>query len=197
MASAWPATRFLLELYILKGAIQVSKVAGYVNMSDINSLTYPQAVSEEEVRQGIELLFFAYRDFTAEPDAILARYGFGRAHHRVIHFVGRRPQMTVGELLAILRITKQSLSRVLGQLVRQEFIVQQPGPHDRRQRLLELTAKGRDLEGQLSKPQRARVANAYRQAGSQAVEGFRKIMLGIIAAEEDRRRFGDLATWKL
>jgi len=186
-----------LELYILKDALQVSKVAGYVNMSDINSPTHPQAVSEEEVRQGIELLFFAYRDFTAEPDAILAQYGFGRAHHRVIHFVGRRPQMTVGELLGILRITKQSLSRVLGQLVRLEFIVQQPGPHDRRQRLLELTAKGRDLEGQLSKPQRARVANAYRQAGSQAVEGFRKIMLGIIAAEEDRRRFGDLPTWKL
>ena len=197
MASAWPATRFLLELYILKDALQVSKVAGYVNMSDINSPTYPQAISEEQVRQGIELLFFAYRDFTAEPDAILARYGFGRAHHRVIHFVGRRPQMTVGELLAILHITKQSLSRVLGQLVRQEFIVQQPGPHDRRQRLLELTAKGRDLERQLSKPQRARVANAYQQAGWQGVDGFRKVMLGIIAAEEDRRRFGDLPTWKL
>ena len=79
------------------------------------------------MRQGIELLFFAYRDFTAEPDAILARYDFGRAHHRVIHFVGRHPQMTVGELLGILRITKQSLSRVLGQLVRQGFIIQRPG----------------------------------------------------------------------
>ena len=107
------------------------------------------------MRHGIELLFFAYRDFTAEPDAILARYGFGRAHHRVIHFVGRHPQMTVSELLGILRITKQSLSRVLGQLVRQEFILQQPGPHDRRQRLLELTPKGRDLEQQLSEPQRS------------------------------------------
>ena len=139
--------------------------------------------------QGIELLFFAYRDFTAEPDAILARYGFGRAHHRVIHFVGRHPQMTVGELLAILRITKQSLSRVLGQLVRQEFILQQPGSQDRRQRLLELTPKGRDLERKLSEPQRARIANAYHQAGLRAVEGFREIMLRIIAAEDDRRRF--------
>ena len=166
-------------------------------MPDIILSDSPHPSFEEQVRQGIELLFFAYRDFTAEPDAILARYGFGRAHHRVIHFVGRRPQMTVGELLAILHITKQSLSRVLGQLVRQEFIVQQPGPHDRRQRLLELTAKGRDLERQLSKPQRARVANAYQQAGSQAVDGFLKVMLGIIAAEEDRRRFGDLPTWKL
>jgi DNA-binding MarR family transcriptional regulator len=160
-------------------------------MSDINLPPRPHAITEEEVRHGIELLFFGYRDFTAEPDAILARYGFGRAHHRVIHFVGRHPQMTVSELLAILRITKQSLSRVLGQLVRQEFILQQRGSHDRRQRLLELTPKGRDLERQLSEPQRARVANAYRQAGFGAVEGFREVMLGIIAGEEDRRRFGD------
>jgi DNA-binding MarR family transcriptional regulator len=158
-------------------------------MSDINLPAHPPAIAEEELRQGIELLFFAYRDFTAEPDAILARYGFGRAHHRVIHFVGRHPQMTVGELLAILRITKQSLSRVLGQLVRQEFILQQPGSQDRRQRLLELTPKGRDLERKLSEPQRARIANAYHQAGLRAVEGFREIMLRIIAAEDDRRRF--------
>jgi DNA-binding MarR family transcriptional regulator len=161
-------------------------------MTDINFSAHSPAIAEEEVRQGIELLFFAYRDFTAEPDAILARYGFGRAHHRVIHFVGRHPQMTVGELLAILHITKQSLSRVLGQLVRQEFILQQPGPHDRRQRLLELTSKGRDLERQLSEPQRARIANAYRQAGSQAVGGFREVMLRIIAGEDDRRRFAPL-----
>src|SRR5215472_10322358 len=130
-------------------------------MSDIISAAGLNSSVEEEVRQGIELLFFAYRDFTAEPDAILARYGFGRAHHRVIHFVGRHPQMTVTELLGVLRITKQSLNRVLGQLVRQEFILQRPGPNDRRQRLLELTAKGRELERELSEPQRTRVANAY------------------------------------
>ena len=158
-------------------------------MSDIKSFTTPLFLREDEVRQGIELLFFAYRDFTAEPDAILAQYGFGRAHHRVIHFVGRHPQMTVSELLGILRITKQSLSRVLGQLVKQEFVLQRPGAHDRRQRLLELTPKGRELERQLSEPQRARVANAYRQAGAQAVQGFRRVLLGVIAGEEDRRRF--------
>ncbi|HTZ35166.1 MAG TPA: MarR family transcriptional regulator [Stellaceae bacterium] len=146
-------------------------------------------LSEEEVRQGIELLFFAYRDFTAEPDAILERYNFGRAHHRVVHFVGRRPQMTVGELLLILRITKQSLNRVLGQLVRQGFIVQHRGAQDRRQRLLELTEKGRELERQLSAPQRARVAAAYRKAGAGAVEGFRKVLLNIIASPADRERF--------
>ncbi len=142
------------------------------------------------MRQGIELLFFAYRDFTAEPDAILARYDFGRAHHRVVHFVGRHPQMTVGELLLILRITKQSLNRVLGQLVRQGFIIQHRGVEDRRQRLLELTEKGRELEHSLSDLQRARVAAAFGKAGPQATEGFRKVLLGIIAAEEDRRRFG-------
>src|SRR5215469_8415221 len=146
-------------------------------MSDIKLRSDVFLPDEEEVRDGIELLFFAYRDFTAEPDAILAQYGFGRAHHRVIHFVGRHPQMTVSELLAILRITKQSLSRVLSQLVRQEFIFQQRGSHDRRQRLLGLTPKGRDLERRLSQPQRARVANAYRKAGPEAVAGFRKVML--------------------
>jgi len=158
-------------------------------MADIKSCVATPAAIEDEVRQGIELLFFAYRDFTAEPDAILARYAFGRAHHRVIHFVGRHPQMTVGELLGILRITKQSLSRVLGQLVRQGFIVQRPGARDRRQRLLELTFKGRELERQLSEPQRLRVANAYRQVGARAVEGFRKVLFEIIADEDDRRRF--------
>ena len=144
---------------------------------------------EEAIREGIELLFFAYRDFTAEPDAILAEYGFGRAHHRVVHFVGRHPQMTVGELLGILRITKQSLNRVLGQLVRQGFIVQHRGPDDRRQRLLELTDSGHELERRLSAPQRARIAAAYRAAGSAAVAGFRQVLLGIIADEEDRTRF--------
>jgi DNA-binding MarR family transcriptional regulator len=147
------------------------------------------APRDEAIRQGIELLFFAYRDFTAEPDAILARYGFGRAHHRVVHFVGRHPQMTVGDLLGILRITKQSLNRVLGQLVRQGFIVQHRGAQDRRQRLLELTPSGRELERGLSELQRARVEAAYCQAGAQAVDGFRAVLLGIIAAEEDRRRF--------
>lgn len=149
---------------------------------------------DEELRQGIELLFFAYRDFTAEPDAILEKFGFGRAHHRVIYFVGRDPGMTVGELLAILRITKQSLSRVLSQLVDQGFIVQKTGPRDRRQRLLYLTDKGADLERQLSAEQRARIARAYRAAGAQAVEGFRKVMLGIIGQEEDRHRFDQRAT---
>jgi DNA-binding MarR family transcriptional regulator len=166
-------------------------LAEYVNMTDIKFSAPGDApfLSDEEVRQGIELLFFAYRDFTAEPDAILEAYGFGRAHHRVVHFVGRRPQMTVGELLVILRITKQSLNRVLGQLVRQGFIVQHRGAQDRRQRLLELTERGRELERQMSAAQHARVAGAYRKAGAGAVEGFRKVLLNIIASPDDRHRF--------
>jgi DNA-binding MarR family transcriptional regulator len=160
-------------------------------MSDIKLLPQAPAAREDAVRDGIELLFFAYRDFTAEPDAILARYGFGRAHHRVIHFVGRHPQITVSELLSILRITKQSLSRVLGELVQRGLIVQRPGPHDRRQRLLELTPEGLALEHEVSAPQRTRVAEAYRQAGGAAVEGFRKVLLAILADNADRRRFDE------
>src|SRR3546814_5420594 len=105
-------------------------------MADVKGGPNPLFLREEELRQAMELLFFAYRDFTGEPDKILAAYGFGRAHHRVIYFVGRNPGITVSELLAILRITKQSLSRVLGQLVGEGFITQRPGLRDRRQRLL-------------------------------------------------------------
>ncbi len=158
-------------------------------MADVKSAANLLFLREEELRQGIELLYYAYRDFTAEPDAMLARYGFGRAHHRVIYFVGRHPGMSVTDLLSILRITKQSLSRVLGQLVRQGFIQQRPGSRDRRQRLLELTEKGVELERQLSENQRHRIAKAYREAGAQAVEGFRKVMLGIVSNDDDRRRF--------
>ncbi len=158
-------------------------------MADVKSGVNPLFLRDEELRQGMELLFYAYRDFTAEPDSILAKLGFGRAHHRVIYFVGRNAGITVSELLGILRITKQSLSRVLGQLVRDGFITQRPGTRDRRQRLLELTAKGVELERQLSREQRERLARAYRQAGAEAVEGFRKVLTGIIN-ELDRGKAG-------
>ena len=159
-------------------------------MSELKNPISPVFLREEELRQAIELLYYGYRDFTAEPDAMLARYGFGRAHHRVIYFVGRHPQMSVSDLLAILRITKQSLSRVLSQLVRQGFIRQSPGDRDRRRRLLELTDKGIELERQLSENQRQRIARAYREAGASAVDGFRKVMFSIMSSEEDRKRIG-------
>ena len=158
-------------------------------MADIKSTENPLFLRDEELRQVMELLFYAYRDFTAEPDAMLAKFGFGRAHHRVIYFVGRNPGITVSQLLSILRITKQSLSRVLSQLVREGFITQRPGTRDRCQRLLELTAKGIDLERQLSQNQRERLARAYRQGGAEAVEGFRKVVTGIIN-EGDRTKVG-------
>ncbi|HVO02648.1 MAG TPA: MarR family transcriptional regulator [Candidatus Cybelea sp.] len=148
----------------------------------------PLFLRDDDLRQGIELLFFAYRDFTAKADETLLQYGFGRAHHRVIYFVGRNPGMTVSDLLDILKITKQSLSRVLGQLVRQGFITQRPGASDRRQRLLSLTERGADLERKLTEEQRALVARAYKSAGAEAVEGFRKVLLGLIN-EADRDRF--------
>ena len=158
-------------------------------MPDLKSGANLLFLREEELRQGIELLFFAYRDFTAEPDEMLAEYGFGRAHHRVIYFVGRHAGLSVSELLGILKITKQSLSRVLSQLVEQGFILQRAGETDRRRRLLELTEKGVELERRLSENQRQRIARAYREAGASAVEGFRRVMLGIISDDADRKRF--------
>ena len=149
----------------------------------------PLFLRDEDLRQAIELLFFAYRDFTARPDAILAEQNMGRAHHRVIYFVGRHPGMSVSDLLHILGITKQSLSRVLSQLVRDGFIIQKTGAADRRQRLLHLTDKGRKLESDLTTDQRARILAAYKDAGAVAVEGFRKVMLGIMDADA-RQRFG-------
>jgi DNA-binding MarR family transcriptional regulator len=157
-------------------------------MADIKIGANPLFLREEELRQGMELLFFAYRDFIAEPDKILVGYGYGRAHHRVVYFVGRHPSITVSELLAILQITKQSLSRVLGQLVSDGLIVQHRGLRDRRQRLLELTEAGRELERHLSEDQRARIARAYRDAGAEAVEGYRTVLRNLIN-ERDRRRF--------
>lgn len=140
---------------------------------------------EEELRRGIELLYFAYRDFTSDPDAILADTGLGRAHHRVLYFVGRTPGTTVSGLLKLLRITKQSLSRVLGQLVEEGYIIQKHGTEDRRQRLLYLTEKGTNYESELFATQRQRVAQAYKTAGPDAVAGFWEVLLNIVN-EADR-----------
>lgn len=157
-------------------------------MVDIKSGPNPLFLREEELRQAMELLFFAYRDFTAEPDQILAAYGFGRAHHRVIYFVGRNPQITVSELLDILGVTKQSLSRVLSQLIRDGFIARKASEKDQRKRLLALTAKGKALENELVDKQRRLIAKAYRSAGADAVEGFRQVLLNIMD-EKVRKRF--------
>lgn len=153
-------------------------------MTDIKPGANPLFLREDELRQGMELLFYAYRDFIAEPDEILSEHGFGRAHHRAVHFVGRNPGITVSELLDILKITKQSLSRVLGQLVREGFVAARADADDRRRRRLELTAAGAELERRLSESQRRRLARAYREAGAEAVEGYRKVVLGIVNERE-------------
>ncbi len=153
----------------------------YVNMADINSKPIDR-LSETEVVEFIELLFFAYRDFVSDPDEILATYGFGRAHHRVMHFVGRNPGMRVAELLDILRITKQSLARVLRELLEQEFVYQTEGAQDRRQRLLFLTEKGQALRESLISPQMARVAAALARDGS-----AREVLVSLINESERPR----------
>lgn len=142
----------------------------------------------------IELLFFAYRDFVGDPDRILAQYGFGRAHHRVLHFVDRYPGLTIAELLDILRITKQSLNRVLKDLIGQDYITQKTGAHDRRQRLLYCTPAGTALAGDLTRVQARRLARALsdpvagagtdRSRGSAAHGAAEGFLLAMIDPEE-------------
>ena len=141
-------------------------------------------LSEEQVLELIELLFFAYRDFTSDPDEILEGYGFGRAHHRVVHFVGRNPGIRVAELLDILRITKQSLGRVLRELIETGFVFQKAGDRDRRQRLLFLTDAGRDLAGQLAAPQIERVGKAVAACGGDAHALYRDVLFHLINAPD-------------
>lgn len=133
-------------------------------MADLNSIRaarrQPAAEEAESVVELVELLFFAYRDFTSDPDAILARSGFGRAHHRVLHFVDRNPGLTVADLLDILKITKQSLARVLKELVDSGLVEQRTGKEDRRQRLLFTTPAGRALAASLLEPQATRIRSA-------------------------------------
>jgi DNA-binding MarR family transcriptional regulator len=162
-------------------------------MADLKTAVNPIFLSEEDLRRGIELLFFAYRDFTGEPDRQLAELGLGRAHHRAIYFIGRNPSLTVSQLLSILKITKQSLSRVLQELVAADFVVQTPGPTDRRERRLKLTAKGEALENLLTEGQRHRLGRAYAQAGAEAVQSFHNVLLSVID-DADRPRLPEEAS---
>ena len=130
----------------------------------------------------IELLFFAYRDFVGDPDEVLVKFGFGRAHHRVLHFVNRNPGMKVAELLDILKITKQSLGRVLKQLVDQSYVIQKKGV-DRRQRLLYVTPKGEALAMKLAGLQTGRVATALSELGTGAHETARRFLVAMINSE--------------
>jgi DNA-binding MarR family transcriptional regulator len=131
----------------------------------------------------IELLFFAYRDFVGDPDDVLSKFGFGRAHHRVLHFVNRNPGMKVADLLDILKITKQSLGRVLKQLIDQGYVEQKEGERDRRQRLLYATPKGAELALRLAHLQTTRISAALAELGPGAHEAARKFLTAMIDAE--------------
>lgn len=143
--------------------------------------------SEMVLREGAELMFFGYRSFTQDPDKILAERDYGRAHHRALHFIGRQPGLSVAELLDILGVTKQSLARVLKPLVDAGLVEQRIGENDRRQRLLFLTEDGFDFEERLSAPQRARLTRAFREAGPEAVEGFRAVLELMMDAEQRKQ----------
>jgi DNA-binding MarR family transcriptional regulator len=151
-----------------------------------------QALAEAETRleddrveyELIELLFFAYRDFVAEPDRILTRYGFGRAHHRVLHFVNRNPGLTIAALLEILQITKQSLSRVLKDLIEGGFIEQRAGSEDRRQRLLFVTRLGATLAGEMAQRQSDRIGRALESAGPRGREVAERFLAALIDAQK-------------
>lgn len=140
-------------------------------------------LTDDQLRRGIEAMFFAYRAFTADPDLILADLDYGRAHHRALHFVNRDPGLTVTALLAVLGVTKQSLNRVLRTLIDDGLVESRVGRRDRRERQLYLTPQGIALERRLSESQRARMRAAYRKAGPQAVAGFRQVLEAMMDPE--------------
>lgn len=145
-------------------------------------------LTDEQLRNGIEAMFFAYMGFTADPDRILREYDCGRAHHRAIHFIERHPGITITQLILILGVSKQSLNRVLRKLISDNLVEAQIGNSDRRTRQLRLTEEGIKLEKQLSASQRKRMRDAYRAAGPEAVAGFRKVLEQIM---ETRFREGE------
>lgn len=160
-------------------------------MADANPVASPQFLREAEIRRGAELLYFGYSNMIKGADALLDENGLGRAHHRALYFIARRPGMPVSDLLRLLNITKQSLSRVLNELQTEGYVAHEIGKRDRRQRLLHLTPEGIRLEAALFDRLRERMTAAYAQAGQQAVTGFWAVLLGLIPPE-DRQMIQEL-----
>lgn len=151
----------------------------------VNMLTAsPLFLTEPEIRRGIELLFFGYGQLTRSIDAALNEHGLGRAHQRALYFIARRPNLSIGELLGLLAITKQSLGRVLTELSARGLVESRPGDRDRRQRLLRLTPEGVAIEGRLFDALNARMAQAYSHAGQEAVGGFWGVLEGLVPARD-------------
>ena len=159
-------------------------------MTDLNKLLTPLYLNETEIRKAIELIFFSYRDFTAGPDKILEKINFGRAHHRVIYFVGKQKKITIKDLLLILQITKQSLSRVLNQLVKEKFILVSTGI-DKWTKNLSLTKIGWDLEKELSTIQINKIRNVLKQFKEKDINGFKKILYAMIE-EKNKKKFDEI-----
>jgi DNA-binding MarR family transcriptional regulator len=162
----------------------MTDITAQVRSDLLPAATDAKAASREPIWDLIELIFFAYRDFVSEPDHVLEPLRFGRAHHRVLHFVNRNPGMKVAELLDILKITKQSLGRVLKQLVDQGYVEQREGPRDRRQRLLYPTAKGETLAMRLAGLQTTRIAGALADLGPGAHDAACRFLTAMIDPEE-------------
>ena len=148
-------------------------------MADLNNLISPFFLNEKEIRKVIELFFFSYRDFTSDPDKILEKLKFGRAHHRVIYFVGKKNNITIKELLIVLKITKQSLSRVLNQLVEERYIILSSGL-DKRTKSLSLTEKGNKLESELTTIQVKKIKKILNNFSEENINGFKKILYEMI-----------------
>lgn len=165
-------------------------VAERVNMT-VPSAS-PLFLREAEIRRGTELLFFGYANLYKATDRMLADQGMGRAHHRALYFIARQPGMTIGSLLRLLGITKQSLGRVLNELGDRGFVEVVPGEEDRRQRLLRLTEKGAKLEGELFAIIRENLSAAYGQAGQEAVTGFWRV-LELMMPPAERARVAELS----
>ena len=140
----------------------------------------PLFLKDEELNDGVELFFFAHRDFARVADRYLEQHELGRAHFRALYFIARRPGMPVTDLISILGVTKQSLNRVLKTLLEKQLVTLTQGARDRRQRLLNLTESGRALSAQLSQAQRTKFAAAYREAGPEAVVGFRRVLENLV-----------------
>ena len=154
-------------------------------MADLNNLISPFFLHDKEIRKIIELVFFSYRDFTAGPDQILEKLNFGRAHHRVIYFVGKKDKITIKELLVVLKITKQSLSRVLNQLVKENYIVVSTGL-DKRTKNLSLTRSGISLENELSTIQIQKIKKVINNFNKEDIDGFKKILYEMIEIDNKK-----------
>jgi DNA-binding MarR family transcriptional regulator len=163
-----------------------------VKRAETRPLGSPLYLRDEELKQGVDLLFHAFSEVFTTGDGALRAAGLGRAHRRALYFIARNPALSVAALLGILKITKQSLNRVLNDLLEGGYVERRPAPNDRRMRQLRLTAKGLELEEKLWEAQRPRLARAFRDAGPDAVAGFRRVLTGLSVSDRRARNAGEI-----